>query len=243
MYLAALSFLALVVFIIRKRVVLVTGGVASGKSAFCTFLCEHLNHLSSLTMNLNADTVSHSILSDKTSSAYSRVVATFGSSILDSSGVIDRMALGRIVFASKESRLQLERILHPSIGRQIACLVCRYIFFLRARVVLEMPLLYEKVPWVRHFSSCVIAVETTSETQLKREMTRERERQTTEEFRKVPDSELKDQMSNRIKAQATNNNRRKIVAIVVENNTTIDDLKMKAGIIAKQIVSKSWATM
>lgn len=67
----------------------------------------------------------------------------WGSSVLDSSGTLDRAALRRIVFSDPEARARLEAIVHPAVS------ALREREYIRARargeriVVADIPLLFE----------------------------------------------------------------------------------------------------
>ncbi len=85
-----------------------TGGIGSGKSTVARAFSE----LGVATFS--ADTISHE-LSAKGQPGYLKIVALFGSEILETNGELNRRALGDIIFSDKAKKLQLESILHPMI--------------------------------------------------------------------------------------------------------------------------------
>src|SRR6266568_9550574 len=92
----------------------ITGGVATGKSAFCESLCQ----LSRSTF-FDADRVAHD-LSHNDPEVREMIVREFGAEIYSTAGELNRARLGAIVFDDKEKKLALERILHPRIRQQWA---------------------------------------------------------------------------------------------------------------------------
>ena len=88
--------------------VALTGGIASGKSTVAAMLRERGCAV------LDADTLGHDLLQPG-QAAYEEVVRAFGNRILGADGSVDRGKLGAIVFADRDWRARLERILHPRI--------------------------------------------------------------------------------------------------------------------------------
>jgi len=85
-----------------------TGGIASGKS-------QVLRRLAQAGLpTLDLDVVAHEAMAPG-GAAYSDVVAAFGRGILDAAGVIDRKALGALVFRDEGARGRLNAIVHPRV--------------------------------------------------------------------------------------------------------------------------------
>jgi len=85
-----------------------TGGLATGKS-FVGHALEELGcHL------LKADDLGHRVLAPG-GAAFEPVIAAFGRQILNSGGLIDRRALGALVFASREKLDLLNSLVHPAV--------------------------------------------------------------------------------------------------------------------------------
>jgi len=89
-----------------KRIGL-TGGIGSGKSTLAAMLANlgvPVLDLDALGRELHKDADCRAAL-----------VAAFGNGILDSSGAVDRSALGRLCFADAEKMAVLNNIMHPRI--------------------------------------------------------------------------------------------------------------------------------
>lgn len=86
----------------------ITGSIGTGKSTFSELLRKKGFFV------LDADVLAKQNL-EKTSPAFSKIVAEFGEKILNPQGDIDRAALALIVFSDKEKLEKLESITHPEI--------------------------------------------------------------------------------------------------------------------------------
>lgn len=84
----------------------VTGGIACGKSLVGKYLAALGVAV------IEADTVCHGLMRAGMP-LFPQIVATFGRAILASDGEIDRLALGRRVFADAAARAKLNALLHP----------------------------------------------------------------------------------------------------------------------------------
>lgn len=89
-----------------------TGGIASGKSAVAAMLRERGFPV------LDADSLAHTLI-EQGQPAYREVVSTFGPSILDAHGRVDRAKLGAIVFADRAKLDALNAIVHPRVKAAI----------------------------------------------------------------------------------------------------------------------------
>ncbi len=92
------------------RVIAVTGGVASGKSA-ATAAFEALG-----VPVADADVAARAVV-EPGQPAFEAVLGAFGPGVLGSDGRIDRPALRRLVFSDPAARARLEGLLHPPIRR------------------------------------------------------------------------------------------------------------------------------
>lgn len=86
-----------------------TGGIATGKSTVASLL-----GLSGLRI-IDADIISHKILD----SNVAWVKTHFGDAFITPRGKVDRTALGKVVFADKAKKEELENFLHPLIREEI----------------------------------------------------------------------------------------------------------------------------
>src|SRR5690625_6477219 len=91
--------------------VVLTGGVASGKSAVSDIL-EKLG-----VPVVDTDVIARQVVAPA-SPGLARVVAEFGTGVLHENGTLDRSRLGKLVFSSPSRRARLEAILHPLIEKQ-----------------------------------------------------------------------------------------------------------------------------
>ena len=128
----------------------ITGGIACGKSTVAAWLPQWGG------LVLDADDVVHEI-EGPGGEAVEPIRSAFGAEIVDARGAVDRVALGRCVFADAAARVHLNAIVHPIVWRRIEVWLsapspatCRF------RAVL-IPLLFE-VGWDRVRWDAVIAV-------------------------------------------------------------------------------------
>ena len=91
-----------------KNAIVLTGGIASGKSTVSSLM-----QLFGFRV-IDADKIAHDVLN----SSSSKIASTFGDEYVNS-GVVNRKKLGSLVFANKDKRLELEAIVHPKIRAEI----------------------------------------------------------------------------------------------------------------------------
>ncbi len=94
------------------RRIALTGGIATGKS-YVRARFEALGLPAA-----DADAIVHELLRE--ADVVARVSARFGPAVLDPAGVVDRRALGRLVFGDAAARAGLEGILHPLVYQRVA---------------------------------------------------------------------------------------------------------------------------
>ncbi|MEK9659226.1 MAG: dephospho-CoA kinase [Chloroflexota bacterium] len=95
------------------RVIGLTGGIGTGKSAVAAILAS----LGAAVVD--ADAVGHAAY-EPGSEGFERVVALFGQDVVGPDGRIDRPALGELVFASPAALEQLNAALHPLMKQMMA---------------------------------------------------------------------------------------------------------------------------
>jgi dephospho-CoA kinase len=83
-----------------------TGGIAAGKST----VAKHW--VSRGAIEIDADVLAREVIAQGTPGEQ-QVIEAFGTGVLDSTGALDRKALGNIVFNSKLELEKLESIVHP----------------------------------------------------------------------------------------------------------------------------------
>jgi dephospho-CoA kinase len=115
-----------------RRLLGITGGIASGKTMVMRFLSK------AGIPTVSADDLAHACIR-RGKPAYRAILRHFGKAILASSRQIDRHKLGRIVFADPQKRKRLEKIVHPCVLRALKQFVHRK----KGLIALDIPLLYE----------------------------------------------------------------------------------------------------
>ena len=94
------------------RVIGLTGGIASGKSAAA-------DHFAALGVPvIDADLIARELV-EPGKPALDKISQRFGNSILGKNGELNRAALREIIFTNEQSRHDLEAILHPLIRKVI----------------------------------------------------------------------------------------------------------------------------
>ena len=119
-----------------KYAIGLTGNIATGKSV----VRRMLEHLGAYT--IDADALSHRVIS-KGAPGYKPVLDKFGTWILGGDGQIDRVKLGRLVFADKQALAALEAIIHPYVRQAVDLLAKRAtqkVIVVEAIKLLELPL-------------------------------------------------------------------------------------------------------
>lgn len=95
------------------KVLGLTGGIGSGKSAVAGLLAEHG------AVVIDADRIGHETYRPG-APGWARVVAAFGEQVVATDGTIDRQRLGAIVFSDPAKLTELNAIVHPLIREAIA---------------------------------------------------------------------------------------------------------------------------
>ena len=120
---------------LTQRRIGLTGGIATGKSSAARLLEQ--NHGLPV---LDADLYARQAL-EPGQPATEEVLQRFGTEVVNSSGVVDRRALGAIVFSDPEQRRWLEQLVHPIVRQRIDQQLMR--LDAMPAVVLMIPLLFE----------------------------------------------------------------------------------------------------
>lgn len=186
------------------KVIGLTGGIGSGKSTVSRLLAE----LGAVI--INADEIGHEVFKSGTE-AWQEIVDAFGRQILTPGGEIDRAKLGELVFKNPESRLRLNRIMHPRIYQMLKSQIERYRRQGVDVVVIEVVLLLE-VDW-SHLADEVWVTIASEDTALRRLADRP--------------GLSKDQARARIRSQMSNEERIRHADVVINNDGDISTLKAK----------------
>ena len=178
-------------------VVGLTGGIGSGKSLAAQFFAE----LGALV--IDADQLARDAI-ERGSEGFDELIATFGDSILHN-GLVDRRALGELVFRDAEAKEKLEGIIHPIVRREFE----EAVQSLEQDQILiyEIPLLFETKAMERF--DYIVTVE--ADMQLRKE-------------RLLKKGLRNSEVESRIAAQASREERVSIADQVFENNGSEDEL-------------------
>lgn len=91
----------------------ITGGIATGKSTFCSLLRLFGYEI------IDADKIAHIKLQESAN----KIAELFGSDYVNN-GIVDKKRLGSLVFSNKEAKKSLEELLHPKIRKEIFNYCC-----------------------------------------------------------------------------------------------------------------------
>jgi len=178
-------------------VVGLTGGIGSGKSLAAQFFAE----LGALV--IDADQLARDAI-ERGSDGFDQLIAKFGDSIL-TNGLVDRRALGDLVFRDKDARQKLEEVIHPIVRKEfeeaVQSLTDGEI------LIYEIPLLFETKAMERF--DYIVSIEAHLELRKERLLNKG-----------LRISEIE----SRIASQATRDERVSIADQVFENNGSEDEL-------------------
>ena len=119
------------------RVIGVTGGVGSGKSAVLNYIESHFD-----ARIVKADEVGHMLMMPW-GKCYEPVIRLFGDWIVNEDGSLDRGSIAQIVFKDREMLKKLNAIIHPEVKKYILKEIERSkkeeteFFFIEAALLLE----------------------------------------------------------------------------------------------------------
>jgi len=117
----------------------ITGGIGSGKTTVADLFSKNFSDVGAVV--IHADELAHIALAVG-SPLIPEVARAFGAQLVDDQGVLNRRALGNIVFASPSKLRVLESLVHPEVGRLAA--LARDKAPVGSIVFYDVPLLVEK---------------------------------------------------------------------------------------------------
>jgi len=123
----------------RTLVLGLVGGIASGKSTVASLLAGPLG------LVVEADALAHEVLVSE--EVIARIRQHFGEALIDADGQPDRAALAALAFApesGQEVRSRLEDWIHPGVRARILELLSEAQAAAVPRVILDIPLLFER---------------------------------------------------------------------------------------------------
>ncbi|OYQ87883.1 dephospho-CoA kinase [Wohlfahrtiimonas chitiniclastica] len=149
-----------------RQIIVLTGGIASGKTLASNYLGTLNAHV------IDTDVIARQLL-QKDGNPYSQtaltaVKAAFGDEIFKA-GVIDRVQLRALIFSDPVHKTTLENIMHPLIHQRVQDLLGTGEGSYDLVVV---PLLHEGSPYVA-LADQILVIEVDEETQLERVMARD----------------------------------------------------------------------
>ena len=141
-----------------------TGGIGSGKST----VLEMLREMGA--SPIDADAISRATTAAG-GAAIPAIAATFGPGFITADGALDRDRIRERIYAHPEARRELEQIIHPLVGAEIARQVDAAQAAGARCIVFDIPLLVESGRW-RSQLDRVLVVDCEPETQVARVVAR-----------------------------------------------------------------------
>jgi dephospho-CoA kinase len=179
-----------------------TGGIGSGKSTVSALLAEKGAVI------IDADAITREV-QQPGQPVFDAIVERFGSEVVAADGSLDRVGLGKIVFADPDARKELEAIVHPAVGAEMMAR-------LQAEaetdhvVVYDVPLLVESARRAMSFA-VVIVVDIDPEIAVRRVV----------EQRGMAEDDVRARIAN----QASREERLEVADRVIDNSGSRDDLR------------------
>ena len=178
-----------------------TGGIASGKTTVSDFFKQFGTKV------IDADVISHQVTKPD-GTAFQEIISSFGSSVLDENGLIDRKKMRKIIFDDANKKEMLERIIHPKVREEMFNLASQsndhYL-------IVSVPLLVET--GMNEMMDRTLVVDCSEETQIERLM--HRDKITLDEAKSI----LRNQTNRSTRLKAADD------LIVNEKNVTLNELE------------------
>jgi len=199
----------------KTPIIGLAGGIGSGKS----LVARMMGHLGACV--LDADQAAHAVLADPD------VIATlsdwWGPEVLRPGGQVDRQQVGRIVFEDPEQRRRLEALIHPRILGEWAETLqrCRIDPSVAPAVVIDAPLLFEC--GLEAECDAIVFVDVPQDVRARRVM--------------ADRGWSIEELQGREKMQKSLDIKRSKADHIVENNSSVSDLRQKVADIFSAIIS------
>ena len=180
-----------------------TGNIGCGKSSVSTIFMENNIKV------VDADIVAMQIFDDK--NLLNEVFSTFGESIKNQDGSLNRRALGNIVFNDDEKLILLNNLTHPKIKQKILSKVEEYKNQGEKIVVIDAALLIEDdyIPYIQK----LILITCRKEIQINRIIAR--------------DNCTKEEAISRINSQMSQEEKVKFADYIIDNSNSFEELQKK----------------
>ncbi|WP_066194703.1 MULTISPECIES: dephospho-CoA kinase [Gracilibacillus] len=189
----------------------ITGNIATGKSLVSQILMEDY-HIPVI----DADLVAREVV-EPGEPALHEIITVFGEEMLQADGTLDRGKLGKLIFQEKESRHQLNSIVHPAIRQRMQQQKETLLQQGHATIALDIPLLFENN--LTYLVDRTIVVAATESVQKKRLM--ERNQLSKEEAEK------------RMGSQMDLEKKKQLADYVIDNSGTITETKQQVAAVLK----------
>lgn len=180
-----------------------TGNIGCGKSSVSTIFMENNIKV------VDADIVARQIFDDK--GLLNEVFSTFGKSIRNQDGSLNRRALGNIVFNDDEKLILLNNLTHPKIKQKILSKVEEYKNQGEKIVVIDAALLIEDdyIPYIQK----LILITCREDIQINRIIAR--------------DNCTKEEAISRINSQMSQEDKKKFADYIIDNSNSFEELQEK----------------
>ena len=194
------------------KLVGLTGGIASGKSTVSEILARQGAAI------INADVLAREVV-EPGRQAWTEIVNTFGTAVLQPDRALDRQKLRDLIFDDPDARKKLESIIHPQVRALAEQRIREHAAAGYAVIVYEVPLLFEGnlQEWLRP----VILVACEVDMQRKRLQSR--------------DNLSAVQAQKHIEAQMSLEEKRRLADYVIENNGSLEDLERQVQAVLEKI--------
>ncbi len=203
------------------HVVGLTGGIGSGKSTVADVLRELGATI------IDADRIVHELQAPG-APMLGELAREFGPEIIDTTGALDRKALGALVFADDDARRRLGLIMHPAVGLEMLRQVEAAKGAGAPLAVADIPLLYEGRRAGRDTAGrlgveAVILAWVPVEIQLERTVKR--------------DDCTRDEAQARIDAQIPIDEKRELAELVIDNTGTLEETRSQVEKVYQQLIA------
>ncbi len=182
-------------------VVVLTGGIASGKTAVSDLFAEKGVPV------IDTDRIAHEIV-EPGQPALKRIAEAFGPAFVGADGRLDRKKMRTAIFSNPQQKNRLESILHPAIAAEVDQLVAQVN---EPWCILVVPLLAETSLFKR--IDRVLVVDVDESVQIERVMAR--------------DKISRQQAQSILDAQTTRHQRLSLADDILDNSGTLEELEAK----------------